>query len=48
MIIFQFLEKILQEFYKNPTFVTFCDDAINDDVYQRTVVLKLLAIGHGI
>ena len=28
-IIFQFLEKIQQEFYKNPTFVmTFCDDDI--------------------
>ena len=31
-IIFQFLEKILQEFYKNPTFVTFCDNVFNDDV----------------
>ena len=28
-IIFPFLEKILQKFYKNPTFVTFCDDVIN-------------------
>ena len=32
MNIFQFLEKTLQEFYKNPTFVTFCDDVINDDI----------------
>ena len=31
-IIFPLLEKILQKFYKNPTFVTFCDDVINDDV----------------
>ena len=31
-IIFQFLEKNLQKFYKNPTFVTFSDDIINDDV----------------
>ena len=31
-IIFQFLEKkTLQEIYKNPTFVTFCDDVINED-----------------
>ena len=27
-IIFPFLEKILQEFYKNLTLVTFCDDVI--------------------
>ena len=27
-----FRNKYLQEFYKNPTFVTFCDDIINDDV----------------
>ena len=25
-------EKILQKFYRNPTFVTFCDDIINDDI----------------
>ena len=31
-IIFQFLEKILLEFYNNPTFVTFCDNVFNDDV----------------
>ena len=30
-IIFQFLEKTLHKFYKNPTFVTFCD-ATNDAV----------------
>ena len=33
-IIFQFLEKNLQEFYKNPSFVTSCDDVIIDDVTQ--------------
>ena len=27
-IIFPFLEKLLQTFYKNPTFVTFCNDVI--------------------
>ena len=32
MIIFQFLEKILQKFYENLTFVSFCDDVIDDDV----------------
>ena len=31
-IIFSKLEKILQKFYKNPTFVTFCDEIINGDV----------------
>ena len=31
-IIFQFLEKNLQKFYKNPTFVTFCDNVINDEI----------------
>ena len=30
-MIFQFLEKKLQEFYKNPSFVTSCDDVIIDD-----------------
>ena len=31
-IIFPFLEKNLQKFYKSPTFVPFCDDVINGDV----------------
>ena len=31
-IMFSFLEKILQKIYKNPIFVTFCDDVINGDV----------------
>ena len=34
MIIFQFLEKKLQELYKNPSLVTSCDDVIIDDVTQ--------------
>ena len=28
------IEKNLQMLYKNPDFVTFCDDIINDDVVQ--------------
>ena len=40
MIICQILEKTLQEFYKNPTFVTFCDDAINDNIiYTKHVFI---------
>ena len=31
-IIFPFLEKNLQKFYKNPTFVTFCDEFSNGNV----------------
>ena len=33
-IIVQFLEKILQEFYKNPIFVTSCDDVINEKPFN--------------
>ena len=33
-IVFKFLEKTLQGFYKNVTFVTFCDDVFNNDVIQ--------------
>ena len=34
-IIFSFLEKNLQKFYKNPTFVTFCDDSHHSHQWWR-------------
>ena len=33
-IIFEVLEKILQKFYKNPTFLTFCDVVIIDHITE--------------
>ena len=35
---FSIFRENLQEFYKNPSFVTFCDDVIVDDVIIDDVI----------
>ena len=35
---FSFFRKNLQKFFKNPNFMTFCDDVINGDVINGDVI----------